>query len=206
MTDVSNINSSSLVSNYLDSTSNKDVNAKEVFTKLSIDVGSDGKKISKNQLDDYIAKVQATKAQDAKDAAAKKSDVVDTSGVSDAELKGLTTLQKNWTTVSQGSDTITYSNMSQNKNILTSMDSPDKTNTIDLSQVTADRTKSINESLISAALGTSTTATPATATSMLQTLLTGTTDQNDDSNAELISALTNYIASSQSQSTINTEA
>lgn len=204
MTDVSNIQSSSLVTNYLDSTSNKDVSAKEVFTKLSVDVGGDGKKISKNQLDDYIAKVQATKAQDAKDAAAAKSDVVDTSGVSDAELKGLTTLQKNWTTVSQGSDTITYSNISQNKDILTSMDSPDKTNTIDVKQFTADTTKSINESLIASALGTS-NATPGTATSMLQTLLTGTTDQHDDSNAELISALTNYIASSQSQSTFNTQ-
>ena len=206
MTDISSIQSPSLTSNYLDSTSNKDVNAKQVFTDLSIDVGSDGKNISKNQLDNYISKIQATKAQDAKDAAATKSAVVDTSGVSDAELKGLTTLQKNWTTVSQGSDTITYSNLSQNKDILTSMDSPDKTNTIDLSQYTADRTKSINESLIASALGTSTTATPAAATSMLQTLLTGTTDQNDDSNAELISALTNYIAGSQSQSTINTQA
>lgn len=205
MTDVSNIQSSSLVTGYLDSTSNKDVNAKEVFTKLSIDVGSDGKKISKDQLDNYIAKVKETKAQDAKDAAAKKTDVVDTSGVSDDELKGLTTLQKNWATVSKGSDTITYSNMSQNKDMLTSMDSPDKTNTIDLSQYTKDTIRSINESLISAALGTSNPA-PSTATSMLQTLLTGTTDQHDDSNAELISALTNYIASSQSQSTINTQA
>ncbi len=43
-------------------------------------------------------------------------------------------------------------------------------------------------------------------TSTLNSLLSGTTDENDDKNAELVATLTNLIANSSSNTTIETEA
>lgn len=199
MTNVSNVHSSSLLATYLDSTSTKNLDTKTIFNKLSIDVGSDGKKITKDQLDAYVAKVKAA-----------KSTKEDTSGVSDNELKALTKLQEKWNTIALGGDKITYANMTNNKDILTSMDTADKTKTIDVSAQAAASKKNINNYLIASALGTSTNgtsnATPSGAQSLLQTLLTGTTSTNDDSNADLIGALTNFIANSKANSTVETEA
>lgn len=199
MTNINALGSSSLTASYLDSTSNAKVDPKKVFQELSIDMGGDGKAITKKQLDSYITKAKAA-----------KSGKEDTSGISDNELKGLETMQKNWDKISKGSDSITYSNMSSaaNKSILTSMDTADKTTTIDKSKEAKDFTKTINDYIVNSALNTNTnTSSSNNAQSVLKTLLTGTTDENDDSNAELIAKLTNIIADSKkAKSTVETEA
>lgn len=199
MTNINAVGSSSLTASYLNSTSNAKVDPKKVFQELSIDMGGDGKAITKKQLDSYITKAKAA-----------KSGKEDTSGISDNELKGLETMQKNWDKISKGSDSITYSNMSSaaNKSILTSMDTADKTTTIDKSKEAKDFTKTINDYIVNSALNTNTnTSSSNNAQSVLKTLLTGTTDENDDSNAELIAKLTNIIADSKkAKSTVETEA
>lgn len=199
MTSISNVGSSSLLSNYLDSTSTKNLDEKTIFKKLSIDVGSDGKEITKDQLDSYIAKAKAG-----------KSGKEDTSGISDEELKGLTTLQKDWNKIALGGDNISYANISAAgyKSTLTSMDKPDEKSSVDISalkKANAQSQQDINSYLVESALGTSTNQS-SSAKSLLQTLLTGNTDEKDDSNAELIGKLVNIIESYKSASTIEEEA
>lgn len=195
MTSLSGISSSSLLSGYLDSTNNADLNTKDIFKKLSIDVGGDGKSITKDQLDSYIKNAEDTKNGTVK--------------ISDNELKALKTMQSKWDTISKGSDTITYANMTDSKDILKSMDSPDDTSKkVDLSSLkSASSIDDVDAYLMNAALSTSFDSGSGTsATSMLKSLLTGTTDENDDSNANLIAKLTNIIANSKKTSTIEKEA
>lgn len=191
-TGLSSVNQSNLLTSYLDSTLNADLDTKTIFKKLSIDMGGDGKSITKDQLDSYISNAENG-----------------TVSISDNELKALKTMQSKWDTISKGSDSITYSNMSGFKDILTSMDSPDDTsNQVDLSTLqTSSYIEDVDDYLVNAALSSSISSNSvADATSMLKSLLTGTTDENDDSNANLIATLTNIIANSKSTSTVETEA
>lgn len=203
MSNINAVGSSSLTASYLNATQNAKVDPKKVFQELSIDMGGDGKAITKKQLDSYIAKAKTAKA-------GTNSTTGDTSGISDNELKGLETMQKNWDKISKGSDSITYSNMSSaaNKSILTSMDTADKVTTVDKSADAKEFTKTLNDYIVTSALNTNTnTSSSNNAQSVLKTLLTGTTDENDDSNAELIAKLTNIIADSKkAKSTVETEA
>lgn len=176
---------------YLDSTDSKDLNPKEIFKKLSIDVGSDGKTISKDQLDSYVKKAESGKIE-----------------ISDEELSALQDMQDSWDKISQGNDSITYADMSQNKDILTSM-APEETETTDYEAAAKQATADAYAYIMQSALGTSSSSgSSSTANSLLNTLLTGNTDENDDANADLIDKLTNLIAEfkSSTKSTIETEA
>lgn len=176
---ISGVSSSSLLANYLDSTKNADLDAKTIFKKLSIEAGGDGKELTKDQLDSYIKKIEAGKAE-----------------ASDEELSGLKDMQENWDSISKGSDSISYSNMSGYKDILTSMDAADKTSTIDLRQDAADSTAAAYGQVVDAALNFNAFENKSSSdlSSMLNNLLSGTTDENDDANADLIDQLTNLIA------------
>lgn len=195
MTDVSTINSSSSVNNYLESTPKNELNPREIFKKLSIDLGEDGKTITKDKLDSYVAKAEKAKAGKE-----------DTSGISDEELASLTALQDKWNTIADGGDSITFANMSKNKDILTSMDKPDAKPTVDPNQFKND-TADVYAYIMESALATSTNSNGQSgAQSLLNTLLTGNTDVNDDSNANMIAKLTNLIAESKATSTVDTKA
>lgn len=177
---------------YMNSVSPDKADAKTIFSKLSIDAGGDGKSITKDQLNSYITKAQNGKVS-----------------IPDEEMNALKTLQKNWDKVADGGDSITYSNVSANgyTSTLTSMAPDNGSKTVDMSSDFNNSKTEIDNKLISSALGTSTNSSSSTDySSMLKTLLTGTTDENDDSNAESIAALTNFIANSKSTSTVETEA
>lgn len=196
MTTISGISKDNLLGNYLDSTSNSKLNAKEVFKELSLDVGSDGKSISKKQLDSYIDKVTKEKASK-----------TDTTTVSDEELNGLKTLQKDWKKIADGGDKISFANVSASghKATLLAMDSADKAK-VDMSKFTVTTKKDIDNYLMDSALNFSVKESTSDAKSMLKTLLTGTTDENDDANANYIAKLTNMIADYKKTSTIESEA
>ena len=192
MADISNVGSSSnLLAGYLESTSNADLEAKTIFKKLSIDMGGDSKTITKDQLDSYITNAES-----------------DTSTVSDEELTSLKTLQEKWDSISNGGDSITYANMSNNKAILTSMDTKDE-ETIDAAKLAAENKIDINSYLIESAFSFNAYEnddSSSNLTSMLKTLLTGTTDENDDENADMIAMLTNLIAESKKDTSVDVEA
>ena len=200
---INGISQSNRLADYLNSTSNDNLDSKKIFNKLSIDVGNDGKTITKDQLDSYIKN-----AEEAKSAYKAKETDTDESGISDTELSGLKTLQKNWDDISEGGDKITYFNVSASgfKSTLTGMDEED-TSKVDVKSLKEDYQQSIqdiNSYLMESALGTSSNSSGAK--SLLNTLLTGTTDENDDDNANLISKLVNIIEDYKSTSTIETEA
>lgn len=176
---------------YVGSVSSDKADAKTIFTKLSIDVGGGGKSITKDQLNNYIDKAKDGKVS-----------------IPDEEMNALKTLQKDWDKIADGGDDINYANISTSghKDTLLSM-VPKNTKTKDMSDDAADSIKKINDYLISSALNSSNKGSAkAGYTSMLKTLLTGTTDENDDANANLIATLTNLIADSKAKSTIETEA
>lgn len=167
---------------------------RKIFEKLSIDLGGDGKSITKSQLDTYANKAESGSIS-----------------IPSEELDALKNMQHEWDNISEGSDSISYSNMSAsgNKDILTSMVPEDSSSTVDYKKQTEDFTNSINNYIKESALNFSTNGTSSNKnaySSMLNTLLTGTTDENDDSNANLIANLTNLIANSKSSSTMETEA
>lgn len=195
MTTINGISKNNLLGNYLNSTSNKNLNAKEIFKELSIDVGGDGKTITKKQLDSYIEKVTEAKASK-----------TDTTTVSDEELNGLKTLQKNWDKAADGGDKITFSSVSAAgfKSTLTGMDSADKK--VDTSKFTVTSKQDIDNYLMNSALSFSVKDSETDAKSMLKRLLTGSTDENDDFNANTIAKLTNMIESYKTKSTIEEEA
>lgn len=197
MTTINGISKDNLLGNYLNSTSNKNLNTKEIFKELSIDAGSDGKSISKKQLDSYIEKVSQT-----------KSSKTETTTVSDEELNGLKTLQKNWDTIADGGDKISYANVSAAgfKSTLSAMDSADKT--VDLSKFKTTTKQDVDNYLMESALSfsTSNSSSKSSLQSTLNTLLTGTSDENDDTNANSIAKLINQLADLKKTSTVETEA
>lgn len=195
MSTINGISKENLLGNYLNSTSNKKLNAKEIFKELSLDVGGDGKTIAKKDLDSYIEKVTEAKASK-----------TDTTTVSDEELTGLKTLQKNWDKISYGGDEISFSNVSASgfKSTLVEMDSADKK--VDLSKYKVTSKQDIDDYLMNSALSFSVKDSETGAKSMLKRLLSGTTDENDDFNANTIARLTNMIEGYKTKSTIETEA
>lgn len=74
----------------------------ELFKKLSEDVGGDGKTITKQQLEDYIAKVESN------------ASVTEDKG----KLGFLKQLDKNWDKISNGSDSITSADLKAGKSYL----------------------------------------------------------------------------------------
>lgn len=177
---------------YFNSVPAQKANPKDIFRNLSLDVGGDGKSITKDQLDKYIDKAEDGKIN-----------------IPDKELSALQKLQDDWKKVADGGDKITYANVSTSgfTDTLKSM-IPDKASkTKDVSSDFEDSKTKINNMLMSSALETSTKSSSTNSySSMLKTLLSGTTDENDDSNAELIATLTNLIADSKSTSTTEVEA
>lgn len=193
----SNTSSTKTLSNtslkrYLDSTSSDKLDAKTVFNKLSIDMGGDGKTIEKDDLDDYIDEAKSGKVS-----------------ISNDELNSLTKMQKNWDDIAgKGNDSITYADMFGNTDILTSVaGTTTTTSTTSAINVTESNTDKIYSYLIDSALSAgNTSSTHLDLNSMLKGILTGSTDENDDANSELIATLTNLIANSKTNSTIDTKA
>lgn len=192
MADINGLGSNNSLAKYLNSTSNTDLDAKMIFKKLSIDAGSDGKSISKGQLDSYVASKKENK-----------------SAVSAEELTALAKIQEQWDSISGGSDKITYAAMSGKKSLLTSMDTADIENKYkDAKSIMAGNKADINAFLVDAAFRFSIDDDNSSSgfSSLLKTLLSGNTDENDDQNADLIATLVNLIADFNSDTSVDVEA
>jgi len=181
-----------LVGKYLATETSETADAKAIFQKLSVDLGSDGKSITKDQLDSYISEAKSGKVT-----------------ISDKELSSLKSLQKNWTQIADGGDEITYANVYKAgfKDTLTAM-APDEEEATDYAQQFADSTAAAYSKIVNAALSGNTSNSEKTSSlnSMLKTLLGGTTDENDDANANMVATITNLLANSKSSSTTEFEA
>lgn len=191
---MSSINSisSSLIQSYVNYQAKKELTPQNMFQMLSIELGGDGETITKTQLDTYI--------KSAKDGTIK---------VSNAELGALKTLQDKWDTISGGKDSITFGDMANYTTLLVSIVTSGIVGADDSDSATSSMssTDKIKAYLIDSALkGSAGDNSVSGATSLLQTLLKGTTDTKDDSNSEIIAALVNFIADSKSSSTVSVKA
>lgn len=191
MTSISGL-SSGLINSYEQFKSYKsELTTENMFQMLSLQVDGDGDTITKKQLDTYI--------ESAEDG---------TIDISDKELDALKTIQEDWTKISGGKDSITFKDMEDKPNLLL------KAVTGGISSNIADKLKvdsaidDVDQYLIDAALNTSfeKDSSGSGVNSLLQTLLTGKTAEEDDNNANLIAKLINIISDFESQSTVETEA
>lgn len=181
----------SAVGRYFNSTDSSKVSARNIFENLSIDMGGDGKTITKDQLNKYIAGAQNKTVK-----------------MPDEELSALKDIQKNWDTISNGSDKIDYSDVYANgyTGDLLSMAPEDTTSsTTDYRKLADESTASAYGKVVNAALnGLSNNSDSKTnIQDALNALLKGTTDENDDANADEIAKYINMLAQNNKTSTID---
>lgn len=159
-----------------------EIDLKEMFYNLSLKLGGDGETIKKKDLDKYIEK-------------AEKGEVKD---VSKRQLNALKMIQTLWDTISTDGDKefITAGDMKDYVFLLVMATTEDF-------EVPENTDKSILESMLEE-------VDPKDISSklseLLDELLAGTTDENDDMNANLIDMVTNLIAAESSQISIEAEA
>lgn len=167
------------VGRYIKSEPADNVDAKTLFKNLSVDVGGDGKTITKDQLDSYVKKAESGKIK-----------------LPDEEVGALKELQKNWDNISTNGDSISYADVSSSggKDTLMSM-VPTGEDKPDYMGIAKDATTKAYDKIVNAALnGSSNEETTSGLKSLLNELLSGTTDENDDTNANMIDTLTNLIS------------
>lgn len=178
----------------------KKMSQEEMFKRLSLMMGGDGQSIKKSQLDNYIKQ-------------AEEGDVK----VSKSGMSALKSMQQNWDTISGGKDSITFADMKDYPTLLTMAfagsftmsvtpdESTSKTKEAEETEKTTDnKTKETPNTPDKTTISSDTSVDDLN--SMLKDALGGTTDANDDSNADLIATLTNMIAVSTSAPTVSVEA
>lgn len=179
----------------------KNLDPEKIFKRLSFEMGGDGKSITKEQLDNYISDAESGDIK-----------------VDKQKLDALKMIQKDWDIISQGKDSITYSDMEKYKVLLfQTMSGGFNVTEIDDSNSSSHSAKSVEEatSSINDAIfdyltdylnkSSKSDITESDLNSYLNDLITN--DSNgSDSNSELISAVTNLISSYASVSTVETEA
>lgn len=79
----------------------KKLSSEDIFKRLSLEMGGDGKTITKKQLDDYIDKAE------------KGSIEIDSN-----RLNALKKIQQNWDNIAKGKDSINYDDMKGNEALL----------------------------------------------------------------------------------------
>lgn len=160
-----------------------EVDLKEMFFNLSLELGGDGETINKKDLDDYIKMVDS----------GKKS-------MSKSRLSALKMIQQQWDNISTDKDKefITASDMKDYFFLLVMA----TTDTFEVPESSEDA-KSILEAMLQENENSDENTKLA---DLLKKMLSGTTDENDDANANLIDALTNMIALQSANSSVETEA
>lgn len=175
---------------YINSTDESKISAKKIFENLSIDMGGDGKTITKDELNNYIASAQK-----------------DTKKIPSEELTALKDLQANWDQISSGSDEIDYSDISANgfKSDLLSMVPETTSSTPDYKKMADDATAAAYGKVVNAALSglSNNTDSKSSVQDALNALLKGTTDENDDKNADAIAQYINILAQNNRTSTVD---
>jgi len=163
--------------------SGKKITPEEMFKRLSIMMGGDGESITKKQLDNYIAE-------------AEKGDVK----TNKSGLTALKVMQQNWDQISGGKDSITVGDLKDYTTLLAMAFAGSFTMSTTPDESTSKIEKADDDKKISS-------DTPiADLKAMLKEALGGTTDANDDSNADFISTLTNMIALGSLTSTVSVQA
>lgn len=184
MSRICNITPGFLLS-YIEVFSKPDISPEDIFKQLSMEMGGDGKTITKKQLDDYISKANAGEVN-----------------ITKQKLHALKQIQKNWDTISNGEDSIDYGDMEKYKSLLfatmgggfeVSEDTEIEENPIDICN------------FLKANLGISDldNATSEELNNHLKTLLLKTS--SDDEIGDTIDSIINLMADKTNESSVNLE-
>lgn len=176
MTRIQNI-SAGFIETFENIKGKKKLTTEEMFKRLSLEMGGDGKTITKKQLDDYINNASSGKIK-----------------VGEPKLTALKMMQKNWDKISGGKDSITADNLKDYTTLL-GMAMVDPSEPDDDSD-TIDKEDKDKNSVIDK-------ATLEELTNELKKALSDTT--KDEFNTDLIANLTNKIADNKPSSTIQVE-
>lgn len=188
---VSNISAEMLLS-FINYHGKKKVSMEEMFKNLSLEMGGDGSKITKSQLDAYIKKAESGSIK-----------------ISKAKLKALKKLQANWDQISKGKDSVTYSDLKDFPVLLANavigdFEDPDKEDKKDKSDNSDEYKLNINDYLKKAFdISDANEITKSELESHLQSLLADSS--NDEANSDLVDLFTNLIASYQPNTTVETD-
>jgi len=166
----------------------------EMFKSLSLEMGGDGTKITKKQLDSYIQKAENGSVK-----------------ISKAKLKALKKIQEHWDKISKDGENITFGDLQGMPMLLVNavtgdFEDPDKEKTLDKSNDANDSDKFNLQDYLKTALNLSKDEeiTQPDLEAHLKSLLSESS--NDGTNADLVDAVTNLIASFSSPTTVETEA
>lgn len=158
----------------------------EMFKSLSLEMGGDGKTITKSQLDSYIQKAENGTIE-----------------VNPTRLKALKKMQKDWDNISKDGETITFADLKSMPMLLFNAVVGDFSDSDNNKKTDEDDKFDIKNYLKTALnLSEDDEVKKSDLESHLKTLLSETSEDNTD----LIDTITNLIASYSSTTTVETEA
>ena len=176
--------SAGFIETYINFLGKEKLTTGEMFKRLSLEMGGDGKTITKKQLDEYIAKAESGDIK-----------------VGKKKLSALKQIQKNWDTISGGKDNITAGDMKDYSALLmaTMTDAFSTTETDDSTQ------QNPYEVLLkSLGITDINDAKNSELKSYLNTLLS---DESDDATiTDTIDSIMNLMATRETNSTISADA
>ncbi len=178
--------SSNFLQAYVNLQSKEKLTPEEMFRRLSLEMGGDGEKITKDQLDKYIKKIEAGKVKASKE-----------------KIYALTYMQKNWDEISGGKDAITLADMEKYSTILAlAMTSTFETEEIEIKD--EDKKTPYEMLLENMEISDFAEATAVELNKYLKTLIAA--DSDDDTIADAIDAIINIIAEKENPSIISEQA
>lgn len=188
MTEIYNISAGFLqiCENYL---GKKKLSSEDIFKRLSYEMGGDGKTITKKQLDDYIDK-------------AEKGSV----NVDSGKLKALKKIQNNWDNIAKGKDSITYDDMKGHEALLfaTVIGTFTKTDIDDEQQSKiVDEVYDILKSYYK--VSDNAELKKEDLVKYLNNIISKSSEEDDDTNSEIVGTLVNMISSFDQEKTVDVE-
>lgn len=185
--------SSGMILGYIQTHQKHKVTLEEMFKHLSVEMGGDGKTISKKQLDDYIKKAQSGEIK-----------------ISNAHLSALKQLQAKWNDIAKGKDSISFANMKNFALLLMNLyvsgfQEPEDEKSKEDSKNDVDETieKEVLQLHDKSSSQSGQSVNESGLKMQLQKVLAD--KSNDDSNPDLVDKLTNIIAKQQSSSNTTVE-
>lgn len=177
--------SAGFIETYINFLGKKKITTDEMFKRLSLEMGGDGNTITKKQLDDYIDKADSGSIK-----------------LNKHKLSALKTIQKDWSNISQGKDSISVGDMKGFELLLAATMADIETGDSNSQTETATTSESDLQALLLKNLGLTDIkdATKSALSTHLNTLLSD--DSNDDDIADAIDSLINLKASGDNSSTI----
>ncbi len=160
----------------------------EIFKRLSLEMGGDGKSITKDQLDTYINKAGSGEIE-----------------VGKSKLESLKKIQKNWDKIAGDDDIITFEEMEKYRSLLlaTIIGNFTKTEIPDSEESAQDAIYDYLTDYLG--LSDKSQIQKKDLTNYLNEIMS-TSIVEDDSNNDLVATVTNMIASFSSDTTLETEA